>query len=141
MSTLIGHPLAGSYRVQDGDRDEVFCFVPDELGAAAARGAWNPPYAEPHPSVDYNCALAPVFDSEHRLAFSILWPIRAIAEGSLIVAEIRGHGVDVQRSESAENPSELAASLLETGSSNREILDYALRPALERAMRDSKPAT
>lgn len=141
MSSLLRHPLAGSYRVRHGNRDEAFSFVPDELGAAAARGAWSPPNAEPHSSVDYNCAIAPVFDTEHRLAFSILWPIHDIAEGDFILAELRSHGVDAQRSDSAAISSELAASLLETGSANREILDYALRPVLERTMRESKSST
>jgi len=125
---LLRHPLAGCYRVRTAElRDELFWFLPDELGAAAARSAWGdetPP--------DFNCVMAPIFDLEERLAFSVLWPSRDIEAGDFLVAELRGH-----RAVAPHLPDDALPSLLETGSGNREILDFALRPALEKAMAET----
>lgn len=104
------HKLVGSYAVQFGDRIDKFYFIPDELGKAAFNDEG-----------ETNALLMPIFDVETRMAFSLLFPTTVIEEDDVIVAGL-------MRSHTDATPTTTAAT------TNSELLDFALKPALDKAM-------
>jgi len=119
--SLRSKPNVGAYAVarDDGERPQVFFYAPDEVGAAALGG---------HQDERPNCALGCFFDLEDRVAFSLLWPTETVQAGELLVAERRSPSATDFATSSSSSPSGAVAL-------NREVVDYALQPALERAMR------
>ena len=87
--------------------------------------------------------MAPLFDVDARCAFSLLWPTRDVDDGDVVAARAVGGDADAAAAWAAElarladgagagaAPEEALGSVAEL---NRELLDFSLRPALERAM-------